>query len=424
MNKKLNFLFALLFISGIQLSAQGDTVSLMQCIRSAKQHALINSQYGILEDISELKMANARSTNLPSLSAYGKATYQSDAISMSLPGGLGIEIDPFQYNAGIEIDQKLFDGGMASKSRRLESSVLEAETGKINTELYQLAGQVTDLFFQALLLEKKSGIISLKEDVLQKRINELQSAYENGVVKRNDLEKMKAENLIVQQQKVEIERAFQQIVSSLRILTGLDIRGGLQLTGADSLFMIAARLRPEKQYYDAEISKLENLSKLQQAKNLPKLYAYGQAGYSYPGLNFYENQSDYYYIIGAKLSWTIFDWKQNRREVDILRKQQESIAVRHAEFDQKMSMAMANEQIAQEQLQKLIKIDQEIILQRSAVTLGSEMALENGTITLADYLDDLNTEMKARADAETHKLEFLRSAVQLKLLEGIDMSAL
>lgn len=420
--KRFIYLICLLFLLSIKGYGRNDTITLRDCIKAATEHAFINAQFGLNNELAELKIANAKVTNLPSLHAFGKATYQSDAISIAIPGG-SIEVDLFQYNTGIEARQKIFDGGIAGKASRLEAAVLNAESGKINTKLYKLTNRVTNMFFQVLLMEKKIAIISLKEEILQNRFKEMQLAVDNGILKRNELESMQAEVLIVKQQHMGFDRMKLQLLSSLRIITGLHFAGN-QFVIQDSMFLLPEKSRPEKLYFAAEQQKLESLAELQQAKNLPKLYAFGQAGYSYPSLNFFENQSDYYYIVGAKLSWTIFDWKQNRRKVEIIRKQKESVAIRESEFDQNISIATEKEVIAQEQLKKMIALDNEIIRQRSLVTKGSEVALEEGTITATDYLENLNTEMKARTDAESRKLELHLSYIQLKILEGIDLSTL
>ena len=404
-------------------AAQTDTLTLRQCLRAAQQNAVISSNFSVLNDLTDLKRANVKASNLPALSAYGKAWYQSDAISIPMQGG-ALEVDRFQYNGGLELDQKLFDGGLAGKALKLESFVLQAESGKIETDLYQLNNTVTDLFFQMILLDRKSGILKLQEEILVERSREMGSAVENGIVKKNDLQKIEAELMIVQQQIVDLDGTYQQLLVTLKVLTGIPVTGEIQLTLGDDPESFSEKSRPELSYFDSETRRLESMAELQKARYLPKLYAYGQAGYSYPGLNFYENQPDYYYVVGARLSWTIFDWQQNKREVEIIRKQKESIAVRQSDFDQKKTIAREKERAVQEKLDHMIALDQEIINKREAVRRGSETALENGTITATDYLEDLNAEIKARIDAESHVLELRHSLILLRLIEGVDLAEL
>jgi outer membrane protein TolC len=405
----------------VRIWGQPDTISLIQCLKSAQQNAVINAQYQVIEDIAEMKIANTRATNLPSLSAYGKAWYQSDAITVVNPTGPGLEIDRFQYNTGVEADQKLYGGSLAKRSRDLELSNRESEYYRIETDKYQLNTQVSDLFFKTLLLQKNKEILQLKDQVLEERVREMESAYQNGIIRKNDLDKLKAEVLLLRQQEIELEKLFQQNIATLTILTGIVSSGDPALIVEESILQIEETLRPEYAYFEAESKKMENLARVKKANILPKLYAYGQVGYSYPGLNFFENEADYYYIVGAKLAWTIFDWNQSGREAEIMRKQKELVESRKDDFNQKLSISLDREYIEQEKLREIIAMDETIIGQRELITRGSENSLANGVITSTDYLEDLNAEIKARVDCETHKLQLQNSKVRQKLLKGIEL---
>jgi hypothetical protein len=71
-----------------------------------------------------------------------------------------------------------------------------------------------------------------------------------------------------------------------------------------------------------------------------------------------------------------------------------------------------------------MELDKDIIKQRSSITAGSAVALTNGAITSSIYIDDLNAEIKARIDLETHKIQYLNSIVKLYLLMGINVENL
>ncbi len=402
------------------VNAQSDSLSLMQCLSAAQNYAAINNQLEIFSEVTRLKIANANTSYLPGISAFGKAWYQSDAITVMGENGPVIEVDPFQYNAGVEALQKLYDGGLTKRKKDFELASLEVEHGKIETELYQLNSLITDLFFSSIFLKKNIEIIQLKAKLLSQRLKEMESAYTGGIIKRNDLEKITTELLITQQHILEIEKQRQQVIVSLALYTGLEVNSGTNFSVSDIPILASSGNRPEYSYFDAETQRIESLANLQKAKNLPFLAAYGQAGYSYPGLNFFENEPDYYYIVGVKLSWTLFDWKQNKRETQVLLKQREIIETNRTDFERKMSIALTQKLIEQKKLIDIIEIDEELINQLVAISRGSETALLNGVITSTDYLEDLNSEIKARLDRETHKIELQKSNIQYRLLEGID----
>ena len=413
-------IIAVIFLIVPKGFAQMDSISLTQCLLAAREKSAVNGQSKIVEDIAALKMTNARVSYLPSVSAYGKAWYQSDAVTVTGPTGPMIEVDRFQYNTGLEADQPIYDGGLSKHRRELERAIMDSEEGKIEMELYQLNSLLTDLYFNSVLIDKKNSAIQLKIDVLTKRLKEVEAAVNAGLVKGNQVDEIKVELLSSQQQQLEIEKLRQQTITSLSLYTGLDIQFGTTFILSDIPEIYPSSIRPEYKYFDAEMNRLESMSDLQKGKKLPHIGAYGQAGYSYPGLNFFENEPAYYYIVGARLSWNIFDWKQNKRDTEVLLKQKEIIETKKTDFEQKIEIAMKKELIEQQKLSDIIKIDEELIRQRTAVTKASETSLLQGVITSTDYLEDLNAEINARINLETHKTQLQESLIQYELLKGID----
>jgi hypothetical protein len=421
--KRIAFAITCLLIFISPMLAQVDSVSVFQCLGHARANAAQQSQFITLSEIADLKVSNTSATNLPSLSAYGKAWYQSDAMAVPsmVPGKAGLEIDPFQYNFGLEADQKLFDGGMSQKSADVEEASRASEIYRIETEIYQIYDKVTRFAFTSMLLKNSKEVLILKQNLLAKRVIELESGVKYGVIKRNELEKLQVEQSLTAQQLMEIEKQQLQAMNSLRLLTGMELSDSINFFIPDSLLLTQAVSRPEYNYFDAEMQRIDKLTRLKSAQNLPKIYAYAQTGYSYPGLNFYENKSDYYYIVGAKLSWTIFDWKQVNRETQVLQKQKEIVDSKRVDFERNMNIALRNEEIEQANLTGILTLDDRVITQRESITQGSATALSEGTITSATYLEDLNNEIKARIDCETHKIQFLNSIVKLNLLKGIEI---
>ncbi len=415
---------AVLFWAGSQLYAQTDSLSYRQCMKLARENAVLKGNSELLDELARLKMENYQVSNMPQLSAFGKATYQSEAIAITLPGGMALEMDPFQYNTGLEAQQKLYDGGLSGKMKKVEASARQAELNKLDAELYQVNRRVSQLFFTVLLLEKQDSVWLLKARLLEARVAALETASRQGVAARNQVEKIYAEAFRVQQQRLEVQSNRLKALGSLSLLCGQTFYDEVQLVVADSGWCLPAKNRPELDYFGAEVQKLESLAGLQQAKNRPKLYAFGQTGYSYPGLNFYTNEPAFYYLVGAKLSWTLFDWKQNQREVQYLRIQEDLMRSRSAEFKQNQELALREQSHEKEKLLALIELDVRLVEQYASISRGSAAALDKGTITSADYLEDLNQEVQARLTAETHKLQLQQSLVEMKLLEGVAVPGL
>jgi hypothetical protein len=98
----------------------------------------------------------------------------------------------------------------------------------------------------------------------------------------------------------------------LSILVGDTIVAGTRLVWDSPVITSYApgHDRLEYELFSLQQQKAESLKKLSSSRLVPKLWAYGQAGYGRPGFNMLLNKFDDYYIIGAKLSWNFYNWKR------------------------------------------------------------------------------------------------------------------
>ncbi len=416
---KLRFLLIILpVLHAFPSFGQQDTLSLRELIRAAEEYATIGRRSDVYAEINQQKLEALQASNLPSAQVYGKAWYQSDAITVVTPGGPGLEIDRFQYNGGVEIDQKLFDGGMVRSGKELQEVTHQIQQQELDVERYQLGNRVAGIYFRILLVKRNTEVIILKENLLSERVKDVRSAYENGVTSRNDLEKMEAALLVAKQQLLELKQTEEQLLIELSSITGMQIAADDSSVLSDSVSGLVPIVRPEYNLFSTRSDQVSQRAELQKRQNYPRVFAYGQAGYSYPGLNFFENESAPYYLIGARLSWTLFDWKKNHNEASAIRTQSELIDSQLEEFNRNLAAAIRKEQSIQAQLLKIMALDEEVIRQRSSVTKGSEEALRNGVITSSQYLEDMNEEIQARIEQEIHRIQYSHSLFNLQLLQG------
>jgi len=66
----------------------------------------------------------------------------------------------------------------------------------------------------------------------------------------------------------------------------------------------------------------------------------------------------------------------------------------------------------------LLRTDQELIRVRERITKTSASKLENGSITMADYIQDLNAEVSAKLTLETHQIQLKEAQVKLANING------
>jgi outer membrane protein TolC len=130
------------------------------------------------------------------------------------------------------------------------------------------------------------------------------------------------------------------------------------------------------------------------------------------------NEFDTYYMVGAGLNWTVFDWKNTKREQEIVQLQQEMVQTQQQQFEQNIQIAVDQEYRKTNQLQEILESDRELIGLQERITKSSASKLENGTITTSDYLKDLNAEMAARITFETHKVQMEAAKINYQNIRG------
>lgn len=418
--------FLLWFVLLVFVGVKGqipDTITLIDCYRLVKVNAPLHASFQLNKQWVDVKEDKLSTTNLPQVSAYGKAWYQSDAMNISIPAiGLdGLGVDKFQYNAGINVDQKIYDGGMVALQKEiitLEGEIKDLET---ETKLYKLYELVNVYFFGIATLRKNIEALELKLDLLKTREKSVQSGVENGVVLPSEQERLDAEILDTQRQMKEAGLNMQKLENGLKMLLGTAYDSRLELALPEEVGVPGPIRRKEFELFEMNRHRIEALKTMQGKRYYPKLYAYGQAGYSYPGLNFFENQADGYYMVGAKLAWNIFDWGKGRKEKQLLDVNRENINISEEDFNRNLQLQIQNRLDEIDVLEELIKDDKEIVKSKENIEQASASALENGTITSADYIEDLDAVLLSRIAANNHFIRLMQARADLALKRGIDI---
>lgn len=421
--KRLTTYLGLLLIS-IMLRAQPtDSLNLWDCYVMARKNAPKLQALQLIEQQRSIEEHKLNTQYRPQVSAYGKAWYQSDAIAVPpSPVSPGMEIERFQYNAAVNIDQKLFDAGLINVQKELNT--IQGNVKKLETEvgLYGLNDLVNQLFFGIISMDNSKNILALKIETLQKRQQLLKSGLEQGVVVPAEYERIVSEVYSSQQQIEEIEMAKQKLEVSLKIYLGIAPEQPINWVLPEIIVANdTTATRPEFDLFAANRELLTTSMKIQDKRYIPQLSAYGQVGYTYPGLNFFENEAAPFYLAGLKLSWNIFDWNMAKSEKQLIQVNMKHIDIQETEFSRKITVATNETKVTISKMQELMKQDNKIIESRSLVTKASASALDNGTITSADFLNDLNAELKARFDFERHKLNYIEASANLALLTGIKL---
>lgn len=418
------FLFVMIFINPI-LHAQ-EFISLQMCHDSAEINFPLANQKQKIQQIEGLKQANLSSKYLPVLSLIGKVSYQSEVVEIAIdvPNfNLNFpEMPKNQFSANIEINQILYDGGNIKAAKQLNEQTTAVELQKIEVDIYKIKAQITQLYFQGLLLQENKGILNLTHETIIEQRKVLSSAVNQGLVLASELDNLNAELLRLEQQIIELESAQKQVIKAIEILSCIQLASNIKLALPKLTNAINPRyFRPEHQLFLDQAQLLDASIGLINCKRMPTLGAFTNIGYGRPGYDFFNEDLHGYYLVGAQFKWKVWDWGHTNKEKQQLEVQKLMIEDNKSAFDKNMNITISETQVRQLKLEQLIKKDKDIIALQEKIRKRSAIQMKNGTKTSADYLRDLNTEKQARINLESRQIQLLQAKIDELTLLGSDV---
>lgn len=398
-----------------------NAVTLSDCQEWAREQHPLLDQKELYQQISELNLENNETNYLPQVIMKAQATYQSDVtkVGLSMPGINIPTVSKDQYKIYLDVNQNIWDGGLTKANEVLENAQAETNQQGVEVELYKIKEQVNTLFFSSFLVQQNLEVLARKQETLEAKRSVLESGVRNGAVLQSDLDLILAELVKVKQLKIELESNRETVLAALAILTGKQSSDLENLTIEQENVSLNDQLeRPEMNLFEKQSNVLSASTDLLQKKRNPKLFGFGQAGYGRPGLNMFNSKFDTYYLVGVGLNWSVFDWKNTKREKEVIELKQELIQTQQQQFERSVNIALDSELKKINQLNELIESDSELITLQERITKSSAAKLENGTITMSDYIKDLNAEMTARITYETHKVQLEEAKINYQNILG------
>lgn len=417
--KKTAFLLTVILQAGFVYSQ--TTLSLEECYSRAIEVHPVSGDNLLLEGMTMLKLKNHNAFYYPRFDLYAQATYQSDvtSVGVSFPG---IDIPKpanDQYKIAMDITQVIYDGGVTKSRKDLEKQQLETAVKQTEVTLHQLKEMVNSVFFSVLLLQEQEKILGLMTEVLDERVSVARSAVRNGIMMESDLLSLLAEQLKLKQQVAEVSINKETGFIVLAELLDMEFDEGTELlVPVVDINRNSEISRPEIELFESQISQFSLTGDIIRSSRRPKLYAFSQVGYGRPGLNMLSDEFDPFYVVGARVSWNPFDWKQSKRERELLLLQQDQVTNQMEAFTRTVNIELERTQSEMKKFEKLMTMDEAIITMRNQIVQSSTSKLDNGVINSADFISDLNAEKQARIEKEIHRMKWLKAQADYAVKKG------
>jgi len=415
--KKLLF-FMIGMIPWVVFSQQ---ITLDSCVSAAKQNWPAFKKQLSISDQRQLINETLNKNYLPKLNLSGQATYQSEVVTFpevpTMPGFFPV-FPQDNYNIELGLNQVIWDGGIVKSNKELQYAANDIELQRLNVETYGLIGKINQLYTTYLYLDKSESIIRLSVKELEKNLKVLNSAFENGTILKSDLNNVKAEELKLQKELINIASSRTNLIKSLNLITGLSLDTSYNFV-IPKVSVNNSAPRPELMLLDAQIKYSGVSVQKYKTRRMPKFFAFGKAGYGRPGYDFMNTDLHGYYMLGAKFSWDVFDWNLLKKQKQQLRLQQQLIADKRATFEKQQSIEEQKYISEIERYRKQIQLDAEIVSLKEEIYKSAESQMKNGNITSVEYLKLFNEWKRARLTAEIDKLKLQTANLNLAYAKGI-----
>lgn len=403
------------------LSIGQQTLSLEECYALSNKNYPIAKQTVLMQQKSALEIEALNLGKLPKIDLNAQATYQSDVtqLPISLPNFTVNQPNKDQYRSTLDINQLIYNGGLIDANAKIKQAQTKTLQQQTEINLYQVKFRINQLYFSTFLLQERDAILISKQEQLDSKIKEVKSGVKFGAILPTSEKVLEAEKLKIKQQLTEIKFDRKKALKSLSLLTASPINENVTLIKpvidweANNL-----NKRPELQLFDLQKEQIELSKNTVSKNNLPRVNAFGQAGYGNPGLNMLDNSFQPFYMLGLKANWNVFDWNKSKKEKDALVISEAIVTTEKDAFLLNNDLQLQEMQNEVDKLQEVIKTDAAIISLREYVVKSADAQLRNGVITSSDYLVELTNLYEAKTNQKLHEIQLLLAKANYHVTKG------
>jgi len=402
-----------------QQSAAPDSLRLGDLQNRAVQHDPRTRQLDLLSSQSALRMQDIDASRLPVIGANAQGQYQSQVVTLplQLPKGLSVPVPAHDtYDAHVGAQQPIYDPTVSAR-RDVERAQLAASEAGVQASTFALRQNVNDAYFSALLQQAQRAEQESAITDLEARRKVAASRVAQGSALPSETDMLDAELLRRRQAVAQLAASRDAALGVLNDLTGQKITSADALVLPDLGAEVARarqsvdtlRARPEYEQFARTRDVLAQQQVSLGAADLPRVSAFGRAGYGRPGLNPLAQEFSNYWLAGVQVEWTPWNWGTTRRDREVLALQRQIVATNEAAFTQSVRRAIAHDVASIDQLAQTLVDDDTIVALREKILRETGYRFSEGVITSAEYVDRETDLLDARLSRATHRVQLAQA---------------
>lgn len=394
-----------------------DTLRLADLQRAAVALDPRFQQLALHDSAAALRIRNIEVDRLPAVSLAADATHQSDVVSLPLQqAGFAVPKPPASnYEAALEVEQRLYDGGVGRRREAAEMARLRSERARIASVLHPLREEVNRAFFEAVLQQHRVEEVMLSLDDLQARVDQVREQVQAGAALPGDTAEIHIAILRARQEQAHAASQRSAALTVLSRLTGVELADASELmlpeistlpASADGGLLSGSSPHPQYALFDAERGRLEQLAGVASAALRPRVAAFGRWAFGSPGPRQFEDAPYDYWMAGVRVEWQPWNWSTTRRERALLTVEGEMLRTEREAFTADLLRRIEQDRAAIIRLRDSIAMDDEIVALREQLDRQAAAQWLEQEITTADYV-------RIRAELQTARLARSRHQVEL-----------
>jgi outer membrane protein TolC len=410
------YTLTLLFLVSFFTQAQ-QKMTLENCYSLVHQNYPTAKQIPLLQQKTDYEVNALQTGKLPKIDLNAQGTYQNQVTT--IPNPFLEPLNKDQYKATLDVNQLLYNGGLIDANTKLKEAQTKTQQQQVEVNLYQLKSKINQLFFSILLLQERKDLLITKQKQLESKIKEVKAGIQYGAILPASEKVLEAENLKIKQQLSEIQYDKKRLFENLSSLTYSTISETTILekpviaSGTNTTIN-----RPELKYFELQDQQIEASKSILTKNNLPKINAFGIAGYGNPGLNMIDNTFQPILMVGLKANWTVFDWNKSKTEKEALSISADIIAIEKETFllNNNIQLQEINAEIQKSEAN--IATDMDIISLREYVEKSASSQLKNGVITASEYLTEFTNLFEAKNSQKIHEIQLELAKANYQVTKG------
>lgn len=412
-------LLTVLSIATAGIGFSQNSISLDSCISWSKKNYPLIKQNEVTLQQTEQNEKGIRENWLPKLSFMGQATYNTEVVQFNFPG-MNLKFPHDAYLTSLSLEQTIIDGGLTKSQHNVEKLSSELTIQQNEVELYKLVERVNQLYVNVLLGRENLRILELYKEDLSNRAKNMKAGVDNGLVLSSSLDELEAEILKTDQNIIESKFQLEGLYKTLTLYIGKPVDESTILTETP-IGGTAARIeiqRPEMKIFDLQTKLLDARFKQINVNAIPKVTVGAAGNYGRPGPNFINQELRFFGSANLTLRWNISSLYGLKREKTKVELNKSLVDIQKEAFLFNIQSSLNTQAAQLSALAQMIEKDDVIIEKRHSVTSTATAQMENGKITVVNYLSQLNAELQAKLNKKVHEIRRMNAISTINATSG------